>query len=781
MTEVFPHLYLPGPTETHPFTAPRSGGDRSKNPVRNRADHAIALQRKLEAAWLAADNARNVSQAVRSGVYVEFASEPGYQLVFQSLENIRSGIRLLNVRRGVVRGKEETLATVFVPNDKRSLLLRKIEAYASEQTRTGSPKNAKLVESISDIRSAVVRSFWTDDAVRIPGGQPEWIELWVRVDSVDTMASVKSLLGELAIERRDEVLEFPERAVCLVRASQLQLAQLIEQADWVAELRAAVPVAGRVLQLSNRDQTGLVERVLARCSFSEHPDVSVCVLDTGVNSGHALLQPVVNDSDRHAVREQWGKEDHAGHGTLMAGTVAYGDLLDAVTGERPLTIEHAVESVKILPPPPQRNPKELWGAFTIQAISRAEIQAPGRRRVVCMAVTAPEDRREGRPTAWSGAVDGLASGYIDDERRLVVLFAGNADLQPGYPEVNLTDEVHEPAQAWNALTVGAYTNKTIIEDPRYEGHQAVAPTGCLSPFSTCSCTWSSTKWPIKPEVLFEGGNAAQGPDGTVSECEDLSSISTYKDPQVAQFAPFGMTSAASALAAHMAARLRVLYPDAWPETVRAAIVHSAEWTHGMKQQFPAANKRGFATRVRACGYGVPDFNRAAYCMRDSLTLVAQAEIQPFEMRNGVAASNEMHFYRLPWPADVLADLGETPVEMRVTLSYFVEPSPGEIGWRDRYRYASHGLRFEVNGPGEPEDEFKQRINRQARQDEERPDTSGPGSRWTLGVARNVGSIHSDIWEGTAVDLSASNLLGEPPRVQWRLSCLSLSSASVSAA
>ena len=638
MTDVFPHLYLPGPTETHPFTAPRGGGGRFTNPVRDRTNHAIALQRKLEAAWLAADDARSVSQAVRGGVYVEFASEPGFQLVFESLENIRSGIRLLNVRRGVVAGQEETLATVFVPDENRSLLLRKIQAYASEETSSGNPKHAKLVESISDIRSAVVKSFWTDDVARLPGVQPEWIELWIRVDSPNTMENVEALLGELAIERRGDVLEFPERAVRLVHASQRQLAQLIERADWVAELRAAVPVSRTLLELSNRDQRGLVERVLARCSFNDRPEVAVCLLDTGVNSGHALLQAVASDSDRHAVHEQWGKDDHAGHGTLMAGTVAYGDLLDAITGDRPLSVEHAVESVKILPPPPERNPKELWGAFTVQAVSRAEIEAPGRRRVVCMAVTASEDRRQGRPTAWSGAIDELASGYLDDERRLVVLSAGNADYQPGYPQANMTDEVHEPAQAWNALTVGAYTNRTTIQDPRYRGHRAVAPAGCLSPFSTCSCTWSSTKWPIKPEVLFEGGNAAQGPDGTVIECDDLNSISTYRDPQVAQFAPFGMTSAASALAAHMAARLRVLYPEAWPETVRAAIVHSAEWTQGMKQQFPAANKREFVTRARACGYGVPDFNRAAYCMRDSLTLVAQAEIQPFDMRGGVATT-----------------------------------------------------------------------------------------------------------------------------------------------
>ena len=43
--------------------------------------------------------------------------------------------------------------------------------------------------------------------------------------------------------------------------------------------------------------------------------------------------------------------------------------------------------------------------------------------------------------------------------------------------------------------------------------------------------------------------------------------------------------------------------------------------------------------------------------------------------------------------------------MRVTLSYFVEPSPEEVGSRDLYRYPSHGLRFELNGSGESEADF----------------------------------------------------------------------------
>jgi hypothetical protein len=104
--------------------------------------------------------------------------------------------------------------------------------------------------------------------------------------------------------------------------------------------------------------------------------------------------------------------------------------------------------------------------------------------------------------------------------------------------------------------------------------------------------------------------------------------------------------------------------------------------------------------------------------------------------------------------------------MRVTLSYFIEPSPGEVGWKDRYRYPSHGLRFELNGLGETETEFVQRVNRRARDDDEHPGTEGASDHWTLGEARNVGSIHSDIWSGTAAELALSKLIAVHPAVGW---------------
>ena len=75
----------------------------------------------------------------------------------------------------------------------------------------------------------------------------------------------------------------------------------------------------------------------------------------------------------------------------MAGLAAYGNLQRLLESADAVHVEHCLESVKLLPPKEQ-TPTELWGDYTGQAISLAEIQAPDRRRVSCMAITATDTR-----------------------------------------------------------------------------------------------------------------------------------------------------------------------------------------------------------------------------------------------------------------------------------------------------------------------------------------------------------------------------------------------------
>jgi len=168
--------------------------------------------------------------------------------------------------------------------------------------------------------------------------------------------------------------------------------------------------------------------------------------------------------------------------------------------------------------------------------------------------------------------------------------------------------------------------------------------------------------------------------------------------------------------------------------------------------------------ARRYGFGVPSLERALRSAADALTLVAQATLSPFDK----GKMREMHVHALPWPKAVLEGLAETPVRLRVTLSYFIEPNPARRGWKRRHRYASHGLRFEVKTATESLDDFRKRLNQRAlEEDEERPDTTSDSSDWFLGEqARNRGSIHSDIWVGTAADLAERGFIGVYPVSGW---------------
>ena len=219
-----------------------------------------------------------------------------------------------------------------------------------------------------------------------------------------------------------------------------------------------------------------------------------------------------------------------------------------------------------------------------------------------MAVTARDNRDRGRPSAWSAAIDSLAVDFDGDgaNPRLLVVSAGNVgdpDSWSNYPVSNDTDGVHDPAQAWNALTVGACTGLIQITEPDTGGYSPIAPEGGLSPFSTTSVTWDR-HWPLKPDVVFEGGNAAKDAIGA-AWMPSLSLLTTHHVPANRLFTTTNATSAATALASRFAARVMALYPGLWPETIRALIVHSAEWTDAMKRQSFRGGRKSHEER-RTC-------------------------------------------------------------------------------------------------------------------------------------------------------------------------------------
>jgi hypothetical protein len=117
----------------------------------------------------------------------------------------------------------------------------------------------------------------------------------------------------------------------------------------------------------------------------------------------------------------------------------------------------------------------------------------------------------------------------------------------------------------------------------------------------------------------------------------------------------------------------------------------------------------------------------------------------------------MQLHDLPWPEEELRALGATQVEMRITLSYFVEPNPSSRGWQSKFRYQSHALRFAVKAATEDAAEFRARVNKVERMERDAGFSDPDSGQSLYGLQlRSRGSLHCDVWTGTAAQLASKS-------------------------
>jgi len=783
-----PHIILPNAGESLPFTSKQGGGSsKFEIETRDRHGHSTTLKGQLSTIERAAISKKQAlgtrPDPIEAGIIVTFESAPGFELKFDSLEQQRSGIELLNVREepvGSGTNQLKTIATVRIPLGKISQFYKKIDRYEKENVKkSGRPKNEDLVANISSISLATLRCFYTDSLPFPPEDQQVRWELWLRSgysnpDESRTLENkVRELSGNAQIHVGQSALRFPEVTILLATASANQLSNQAKLLDTLAEIRLASDTAEFFVGLTNRDQREWMQEALGRLQIAGQDAPAVCLLDYGVNQAHPFLAPHLAVDDLHSLNPAWGVADTHGHGTALAGLAAYGDLVPVLVSQQPIIIRHVLESVKVL----QQgvvHPEELWGAITAEGIARAEISKPQRRRVVCLAISAAEYRGRGTPSSWSAEIDNLAVGADNGStlRRLIFVAGGNTDpaTRHEYPANCDTQSVHDPAQAWNCVTVGAYTEKVTIGAATPAGWTVLAASGLGSPSSTTSLSWAN-EWPYKPDVVFEGGNMLLHPAHTSADySDDLLLLTTSWQPNLNLLTTAGDTSSAVALAAKFGVELLEAYPQLWPETLRGLMVHSAEWTRAMRTE--ASNAASFSLErrllLRKFGYGVPQMEMARWSATNSASLVIQDEIQPFRREGTRIITNEFRLHRLPWPADALRQLHGTQVQLRVTLSYFIEPNPGNRGWSRRFAYASHALRFEMKGPSESETDFRSRINKiDSKQRLADEVANSSPLDWSLGKnIRTKGSVHRDDWVGTAAELAECNLIAVYPTIGW---------------
>lgn len=781
------HLIINGRTEILPYTSPGAGRSRVvARPIGDRQQHGTTIELQFDRA---VENFR-IDHDDTNFVYVVFKSPLDILLDIDKFD--KGNFRLASYKKIQAHDDQGTRhdyyeATVFLNRRAIAQFLSKVEQYLTRTTPLtynengtvrggGNPFNQTLIANIEEIRTATLQSFWQEPELAFPNlSEKIWWEIWLSRDSSDDaqypIGNFLPILQDAGVQVGDRFLQFPEHWVFLMKATALELGTIL-YSDRLAEIRKPRDTADFFATLEHREQADWIANAVARVdNLSRQNNVSICLLDTGVNRVHPLLQNLIPERHLDSINPAWTTADTRtpfGHGTPMAALALYGDLTDVLgTGDR-IQIYHHLESIKFINDNAPNDPA-LYGAVTQEAIARGEIINPDFKRIVCMAVTSADSIHRGRPTSWSAAIDQTLFGSVDEPNRKLLMIASSGNLpvdaRINYPLSNDDFTIQDPAQSYNTITVGAYTLKDVINLQAFPNAELLARRGGMSPCNTTSMGWLH-EWCKKPDIVMEGGNLAIQNGGTIDPESLLLLSASRGGVGRSLLTTFCDTSASTALASKFAAELYVAYPTLKPETIRALIVHSADWTSEMLsnrsiRQLSSLEKEKLLAHV---GYGVPNIHTARYSANNSLSMIIERTLTPFKLDGSLVKTNEFHLFSLPWPVDVLQELLGTVVKFKITLSYFIEPNPGNRQYELSASYKSHGLRFKMINPNESEVAFRGRISRTFRED----GYVGEGvDNWILGSQlRDKGSIHKDIWEGTAADLATRNRVAVYPIGGW---------------
>lgn len=704
-------------------------------------------------------------------VILKFTGKEGFFLDFDKFTRAREDVELLSVNQFSANTQNVYYANVLFKSAKAFNQYKQfLESYSNE-TLSNNTK-IELLDEIEDIDISYFDALFTDDRRFYPENKDEryWLEIWLNKKEVGVKEKFRAHLIKYGVICSSDFLELKDRLVALIYASRNEIDDFILGAPYIAEIRRAKYIK-HFLDFSRDEQYDFVDDIEERIE-EQIGDKTVIIMDTGVNTANEMIRKYV--IDRLTIDSSIGTCDDENHGTGMASLILYGDLQKIFETSQPIIIHSNVLSLKIYD---NGTPHEAKVINTIK-----ELTSDYNNELYTMAITTESDG-SGKPSAFSSAIDNFIANY----KKLFFISAGNLDKLNGlnisaFNDLRLNNGIEDPAQSWNAITVGAYTEKCDISQC-LPGNIPLANEGDLSPYSKVSTF--EDKWPIKPEVVFEGGNVEL--NCNTKQINDTCNLSLIACD--ARFSPtepfppfcsFNATSAATALASKFATELMSKYPDYWPETIRALMIHSAQWTEIMKRKVgPAPNKSNLKKWLRFFGYGVPNMTKAKWSTQSALSLILEQYYSPYRKETDGTNKEQVIFITLPWPKEFLLKvIADKKIKVTVTLSHFVYTNASSRGYSsNKYSYQPYFLQFRMKPADISDIDFIRAVNK-LRLDEQKSSMNSEEFNeykeglkndcdWIYGInQRRSGSIIKDVFQTTGADLASMDKIAIYPETGW---------------
>ncbi|MFK0731986.1 MAG: S8 family peptidase [Gloeotrichia echinulata GP01] len=417
----------------------------------------------------------------------------------------------------------------------------------------------------------------------------------------------------------------------------------------------------------------------------------ILVIDSGVQSGHPLIAPVLGEADvfpdpGHQLIKG-GAEDVNGHGTSVAGIAIYGDVENCI---KKLSFDPTVWlfSARVTNEECQYDEDLLVETQLDQAIHAFVDQYHNCKVINISLGNAEQIYMDGmKQFRLAAKIDEIAYQY-HHKNIIFVISAGNSyheeleyeKLRTEYPNylLNKNARIIDPATSAIALTVGSLSyGRGSITEPADVRRQAIAKLrGYPSPFTR---NGFGVDGMIKPDVVDFGGDLAL--DLSYREGLGLPKVSqlgdnvagvsvvTFSNSKDSLFHICSGTSFAAPRVANIAAQLFTKYPNASSNLIRALIVNSAVLPKEIPSQFQLNSQQSQGKKSKKTkqiekqlaiyGYGQTDLQRAMYSAENYVVLSED---------NIVIPVGKFHIYEIPQLPEEFFDIEGTRT-LSVTLAF----------------------------------------------------------------------------------------------------------------
>lgn len=449
----------------------------------------------------------------------------------------------------------------------------------------------------------------------------------------------------------------------------------------------------------------------------------VCIIDSGIQEKHILLEPAILDdlSINYVEGEETTSDMVAkgGHGTKVAGAVLYGDEIPE-TGIHTTSVFLA--NARVLNKD-NLLPRELYPAELMEFI----VDDFDQIKIFNLSINSQVSARTTHMSSWAATLDRL----IFERDLLFIVSAGNipSDSQiptiPGianhlsmarlYPEYlnEASSRIANPAQSLFSLTVGS----VCATDFEYDDRISFGKKHDISSFSRSGPgIWNS----VKPDVVEVGGDFLKERNSQILSIHDQVSIKVVKTG--ANRTGFGIgTSFATPKVTHIAAMAAKTNPGLSSLEYKALVVQSARLPDNLLYNPTAEIMQRF-------GYGIPNLQRATQNSKYRVTFLATGEVSPYQA----------NLYSLSIPEELKRPGNNFEIMIEVTLTYHANPRRTRKKLKS---YLSSWLSWESSKLGDSFDQFSKRVLKDMGKPDEEAAAEAAGSiPWILSHQGNYGSI-----------------------------------------